>query len=223
MIEQPLEPIRHVVILAHPSPHSFNASVAARYCQTVRACGQQASIRDLYALGFNPLLKEDERPRAAGIRLSPDVVAEIDAIHGADAYVLVYPVWFAMPPAIMKGYIDRVLGAEVTSRQIQDQAANGVLTGRHMLSITTSGAREIWLDEQGQVESLRNLSTRYLRKAFAMASCEHLHLGGVIEGLSERFADQYLYEVQERARRVCAMLASERPAGPPIVSIGDGS
>ena len=223
MTEKTPAPIRHVIIRAHPSPQSFNASIATTYCETVRACGQVAEVRDLYAIGFDPLLKEDERPRAGAITLAPDVRAEIEAIRGADMYVLVYPVWFAMPPAILKGYIDRVLGAEVTARQIQDRAAAGVLTGRHMLSITTSGAREVWLDEQGQVESLRNLSTRYLRNAFEMASCEHLHFGGIIEGLSERFAGQYLYDVQERTRRVCAMLAAERRTGPALTSIGDGS
>ena len=216
-------PIRHVVIRAHPSPESFNASIATRYCETARACGQVAEIRDLYALDFDPLLKEEERPRAASITLAPDVQAEIEAIRGAEMYVLVYPVWFAMPPAILKGYIDRVLGAEVTARQIQDRTATGVLSGRHMLSITTSGAREVWLDEQGQIESLRNLSTRYLRNAFSMASCEHLHFGGIVEGLSKRFGDQYLYDVEERAKRVCAMLASERRSGPASVAVGDGS
>ena len=223
MTKQSPTPIRHVVIRAHPSPQSFNASIANKYCETVRAYGQVAEVRDLYGMGFDPLLKEDERPRAGGIMLSPDVKAEIDAIRGADMYVLVYPVWFAMPPAILKGYIDRVLGAEITARQIQDRAGASVLSGRHMLSITTSGAREVWLDEQGQVESLRNLSTRYLRNAFGMASCEHLHFGHIVQGLSERSADQYLYDVQERARRVCAMLASERRTGPPLASSGDGS
>ncbi|WP_454884205.1 NAD(P)H-dependent oxidoreductase [Sphingomonas oryzagri] len=223
MTEQAPSPVRHVVIRAHPSPKSFNASIAAAYCDTVRACGQNASVRDLYALNFDPLLKEDERPHAGGTSLSSDVREEIAAIRDADIYVLVYPVWFAMPPAIMKGYIDRVFGAEVTVRQIQDRAADGVLSGHHMLSITTSGAREVWLDEQGQVESLRNLSTRYLRNAFGMASCEHLHFGGITEGLSKRFADQYLYDVEERARHMCAMLAAERRTGPAPLSIGDGS
>lgn len=223
MTEEADAPIRHVIILAHPSTQSFDASIAAAYCDAVRACRQEATVRDLYALGFDPVLKESERPRQGGVSLSPDVREEIAAIQGADMYVLVYPVWFAMPPAILKGYIDRVLGAEVTPCQIQDRTANGVLSGRHMLCITTSGTREAWLDEQGQVESLRNLSTRYLLNAFDMKSCEHLHFGGIVEGLSQRLADQYLYEVGERGRHVCAALAAERRTGAAPLSVGDGS
>jgi len=224
MSDQPTwSPPRHVVILAHPDPHSFNAAVAEAYCETVRACGQEAIVRDLYAMGFDPVLKDAERPAKHAIVLSPDVSAELDAIRGADIYTLIYPIWFAMPPAMMKGYIDRVLGAGVTAQDIQHHAGEGVLSRRHMLSITSSGAREIWLDEQAQVESLRNVFSRYLFHAFAMASCEHLHLGGIVEGFSKRFIDEDLRDVHERARRVCAMLAAERHGGLAPFSVADGS
>lgn len=214
---------RHVVILAHPDRHSFNATVAETYCETVRSCGQDVIVRDLYAMGFDPILKDAERPTKPAGPLSADVRTELDAIRGADIYTLVYPVWFAMPPAMMKGYIDRVLGAGVTAKDIQSRASEGVLNGRHMLSISTSGAREIWLDEQAQVESMRNVFTRYLFHAFAMASCEHLHLGGIVEGFSKRFIDQNLQDVHERARKVCAMLSAEHHRGLALASIGDGS
>lgn len=215
--------IRHVLVLAHPASESFNASVVQTYCETVRACGQEVLVRDLYEMAFDPVLKDDERPRAGGIALSPDVLAEIKAIRGADIYTLVYPIWYAMPPAIMKGYIDRVLGAGVTPQEIQRREAQGVLNGRHMLSITTSGTRDIWLDEQGQIESLRMLTTHYLLHAFGMKSCQHLHLGGVVEGLSKRFVDQALSDVHERARTVCATLAAERHAASAPPAVADGS
>lgn len=214
---------RHVVVLAHPGPNSFNASVVRTYCETVRSCGQEAIVRDLYAMDFDPVLKDDERPRAQGLTLSPDVEAELAVIRGADIYTLVYPIWFAMPPAMMTGYIDRVLGAGVTAREIQDRAGEGVLSGRHMLSITSSGTREIWLDEQGQVESLRHLIGHYLLNAFGMKSCEHLHLGGVVEGFSKRFVDQALYEVYERAKKVCAMVAAEQHGASAPPAVADGS
>jgi NAD(P)H dehydrogenase (quinone) len=212
-----------VVVLAHPDPESFNASVARTYCDTVRDCGQEVIVRDLYAMGFDPVLKDKERPHAGGITLSPDVQSEIDTIRGAEIYTLIYPIWFAMPPAMMKGYIDRVLGAGVTAREIQGRAGEGVLHGRHMLSITSSGTREVWLDEQGQLESLRSLTTRYLLNAFGMRSCEHLHIGGVVEGFSQRFGDQALYDVHERARKVCAMLAAQRHNASTMPSVADGS
>ena len=101
---------KHAVILCHPDPHSFNHGVAKVYCDAVRAAGQKVMLRDLYALGFDPVLKSDERPTIDNPILSPDVRAELDLLSGSDVFVLIYPIWFGSPRAMMKGYIERVLG-----------------------------------------------------------------------------------------------------------------
>ena len=51
----------------------------------------------------NPLLKNEERPDRRGSSLSRDVRAELDALTGSDVIALVYPIWFGMPPAMLKG------------------------------------------------------------------------------------------------------------------------
>jgi NAD(P)H dehydrogenase (quinone) len=205
-------PLRHVVVLAHPDPHGFNATVADVYCQTVRECGQDAILRDLYAMGFDPVLKDTERPGHEGFTLSQDVIDELDTIRGADVFTIIYPIWFGMPPAMMKGYIDRVFGAGVTPREIQDRAGHSVLSDKHMVSITSSGAREVWLDEQAQIESLKNVLTRYLFHAFGIKSAEHLQFGGITEGFAKNFVGQNFQDVKDRARKICATFAAERLA-----------
>ncbi len=214
---------RHVAILIHPDPQSFNAAIAHAYCETVRECGQEAILRDLYAMKFDPLLKSEERPDRRGFEIAPDVRAELEAIEGCDVVALIYPIWFGLPPAMMKGYVDRVIGAGVTPHQVQDGAGRGPLTAGHMITITTSGARDAWLDEQGQLDSLRELSSRYLFRAFSMKSADYLHIGSIVEGLPTRFIDEHLSDVRERARKICARLAVEQygAAAPP--SISDGS
>jgi NAD(P)H dehydrogenase (quinone) len=139
---------RHVVILAHPDPTSFNAAVAHAYCETVRECGQEAILRDLYAMNFDPVLRNDERPDRHGCEIAADVLAELEVIKGCDVVAFIYPIWFGLPPAMMKGYVDRVIGAGATPHQVQDRAAQGPLTAGHMISITTSGARDAWLDDE---------------------------------------------------------------------------
>ena len=49
-------PPLHAVILAHPDADSFNAAVAQAYCEAVRGPGHEAVLRDLYRLGFDPVL-----------------------------------------------------------------------------------------------------------------------------------------------------------------------
>jgi NAD(P)H dehydrogenase (quinone) len=205
-------PPRHAVILAHPNPRSFNAQVAETYRATVAECGQDAIVRDLYALGFDPVLREAERPGPNLFSALPDVRTELDLIAGVDALVLVYPIWFGAPPAMMKGYIDRVMGYAVSPRSVLDRRGNGLLHGATLLSFTSSATSEPWLAEQGQEVSIRTLFDRYLAHGFGMKASEHVHFGGVVEGLAERFVDQHLYEVAQHARRLCAAIRAEQYA-----------
>ena len=52
--------MKHAVILAHPRPESFTASVAGAYVRAVRQLGHDVVVRDLYGIGFDPCLKAGE-------------------------------------------------------------------------------------------------------------------------------------------------------------------
>jgi len=205
---------RHIVILAHPDPTSFNGAIAELYCRTVHSLGHVAILRDLYGIGFDPVLKNHERPGKAGFSISPDVQREIEMIADADVYILIYPIWFGMPPAILKGYIDRVIGSGVTSDEIQHHEAQGVLRDKRLLSIITSGARELWLDEQGQIDALKDVMARYLFHAFGIKYADHLQFGGVVEGFSADFIAQNLSDVEDRAKHICKLITDEQSVDP---------
>ena len=209
MMSPPITRPRHVIVVAHPNPNSFVATIAEAYRETVEACGQEAIVRDLYALKFDPVLKDSERPGPELYSAAPDVRAELDVVAGCEALVLVYPIWFGAPPAILKGYIDRVLGYPVSVHGAQSQQGNGLLKGTRLLSISTSGADDVWLAEQGQERSIRTLFDHYIAHAFGMTAQGHLHLAGVVEGLAARFADQKLRDVKDRARHECAAIAAQ--------------
>ncbi len=209
-IQPSLYPPRHVVVLAHPNPHSFNGLVADTYCEAVRRSGQEAIVRDLYAMGFDPLLRDEERPRIDGTTISADVQREHDAIRGSDVFVLVYPIWFGMPPAMMKGYIDRVLGAGVTADQVQHGGAVTLMKQQRLVSITSSGTSKTWLNQQDQINSLNNVFGRYLLHAFDMKSFEDIHFGEMIEGLSQDFIDPLVGQVEDLAVKTCLAVASDR-------------
>ncbi|WP_420142087.1 NAD(P)H-dependent oxidoreductase [Sphingomonas sp.] len=209
----PSQPARHVVILAHPNARSFNAQVAETYCRAVEACGQVAVLRDLYAIGFDPVLREAERPGPDLFSAAPDVRAELDIVAGADALILVYPVWFGAPPAMMKGYIDRVMGYAVSPAAMQARKGNGLLQGARLVSFSSSAATGPWLAEQGQEMSIRTLVDRYLARAFAMEEAGHVHFGGIVEGTTERVIAEYLHEVEQKARHVCAIIRADQPNG----------
>lgn len=204
---------RHAVILCHPDPDSFNHAVAQAYCDAVRECGQEAVLRDLYAMGFDPVLRAEERPTVPGFELSADVIEERGLLAGTDVFVLIYPIWFGTPPAMLKGYVERVLGAGVDPKSIQLRMRQGLLSGKRLVSFSTSAATGAWLNEQGEFLSLRYVFDRYLAHAFSMRSDEHVHFAPIVPGMRQRFIDEHLFTVRENARRICSALLIERRPG----------
>jgi len=202
-----IRPLSHAIILAHPDARSFNAAIAERYATTVRALGHDVVIRDLYRLHFDPILKAGERPTAEDYMLNGDVAAELDQLQGIDIVVLVYPLWFGLPPAMMKGYIDRVFGAGFSYHAVRDRTTHPWLTGKTLLSFTTSGTSRSWLEEQGAWLSLKTIFDDYLKHAFSLAAAEHVHFGSIVDGLKARFAEEHLFSVEQTARKLCATLS----------------
>jgi NAD(P)H dehydrogenase (quinone) len=196
----------HLVICANPSSTSFDSAIVDAYSVAVRECGHQAVVRDLYALGFDPVLKDDERPGHAGWAPRADVAEELGHVRDADVIVLVYPIWYGLPPAILKGYIDRVLGANYSFRAVHDRRGQPGLAGKPLLSFSTSGLPLDWLSERGQVLSLREILDVYLWRGFGMKQSEHVMIESVVPNMSTAYATAQLDRVRHTAARTCAMV-----------------
>ena len=199
-------PPSHLVVLGHPSAKSFNAALAAAYVEEARSLHHQAEFRDLYALGFDPLLKESERMADGASAATNDIETEVGLLRQCDVLTFVYPLWFGMPPAIIKGYIDRVLGAGF---RIDDLAKSGqgLLRGKRLAVISTSGSRRTWLEEHGMWVSLRQSFDEYLKTVFGFVACDHYHADSIGDDLTSAEAKRVLFEVGEFARSVCACAA----------------
>ncbi|MEM7737400.1 MAG: NAD(P)H-dependent oxidoreductase [Deinococcota bacterium] len=98
-----------LVVYAHPSSTSFNAAIRDEVTQTLTEQGHDVRIHDLYAMNFNPVLDADDFASFGRSEVPEDVAAEQDAIRWADSLVFVYPVWWWDRPAILKGWVDRVI------------------------------------------------------------------------------------------------------------------
>lgn len=207
--------IQHCIILAHPSGTSFCASVADTYRRAVESCRQTVIVRDLYAMGFDPVLRDSERP-GKNFKLSTDVASEIAAIAESDIFVLVYPIWFGTPPAILKGYIERVLGSGFSFRAVHDQQPHSFLKGKRLYSFSSSGTSWAWLNEKGAWMSLKNVFDVYFMNAFSLARSDHHHFHSISEVMKEQFVKENLHEVHEIALRTCAELrqSSRWPTSP---------
>ena len=124
-----------LVILAHQRQGSFCHAIAAAALEEFRTAGHQVVFHDLYQEQFDPLLPDAEIPK--GSPLDPVIEQHCREVTAADAYVVVHPNWWAMPPAILKGWLDRVLRQGVAYEFSADGVV-GLLRGKSALVLTTS-------------------------------------------------------------------------------------
>ncbi len=96
---------RTLVILGHPDPDSFCGSIADAYEAGAKAGGHQTERLDLGRLRFDPILHKGYTEIQP---LEPDLVEAQRAIERAEHIVFVYPVWWGAPPALLKGFFDRL-------------------------------------------------------------------------------------------------------------------
>ncbi len=115
------------MILAHPRQGSFNHAIAAKVSAVLEESGHAVSLHDLYAEGFDPILTDAEIP-ATG-RLPPQIDAHCREIAQAEGIVVIHPNWWGQPPAILKGWVDRVLRTEVAYHFREGDSGEGVPEG----------------------------------------------------------------------------------------------
>lgn len=95
------------VILAHPVSGSFNHAIAETAVDALRRNGHSVSFHDLHAEGFDPVLPGPEIPSDAA--LPPVIATHCLEIAEAQGIVIVHPNWWGQPPAMLKGWVDRVI------------------------------------------------------------------------------------------------------------------
>src|SRR5512145_2258038 len=115
------------VIVAHPRPGSFSHAIAGVAAATLRASGHTVIVHDLYSEQFDPVLSYVEIPRDAA--LPPAIALHCREIAAADGIVFVHPDWWGMPPAILKGWIDRVLRPGIAYRFAETDNGGGIPVG----------------------------------------------------------------------------------------------
>jgi len=95
-----------LIINGHPDEKSFNFALSKSYKKGAGKSNAEIKIINIRELNFNPNLQFGYRKRT---ELEPDLLEAQEKLKWADHLVWVYPVWWSSVPAIMKGFLDRVL------------------------------------------------------------------------------------------------------------------
>ncbi|MFY0989498.1 NAD(P)H-dependent oxidoreductase [Halomonas sp. C05BenzN] len=128
-------PIRVLVILGHPRSDSLCGGLADAFCEGARAAGVQLRRVNLATLEFDPHVRTpspNDQPLEDDLRLAQEFVA------WADHLVFVYPTWWGGAPALLKGFLDRIMAPGFAFRTCEGGIGyQGLLAGRSAQLITT--------------------------------------------------------------------------------------
>lgn len=102
--------MRALVVYCHPKADSFNAAVKDLVLQKLHAAGAEVRLCDLYASGFQPVLTTAEWEGYLACPQNCDPVAnDVASLRWCDTLIFVYPTWWYGLPAMLKGWLDRVM------------------------------------------------------------------------------------------------------------------
>jgi NAD(P)H dehydrogenase (quinone) len=188
------------IILAHPGKGSFNHAIADTAASVLREAGHTVIVHDLYAERFDPLLLYKEIPRDTV--LPPHVAEHCREIASADGIVIVHPNWWGMPPAILKGWIDRVLRPGIAYRFAENDSGEGVPVGllpaKAVIVFNTSNTPE------GREHEVFGDPLERIWKDCIVSFCGipvfNRKMFGVIVTSTEEQRKMWLGEVRERVR-----------------------
>lgn len=187
------------MIVANPESRSFTHAAARRAEQGLLAAGHQVIVRDLYAEGFTAAMSPAERAayQSAEPFLSPQVAEHIELVRSAEALVFVYPTWWSGLPAVLKGWLDRVM---VPGVAFDFDAAGKVrpqLTGiRHLVGISTYGAP--WWTVKTVNDNGRRMIMRTLRLSTGVGTNRHWMGLYRIESTDDAERDTFLGRIEQK-------------------------
>ena len=191
-----------LILLAHPKQGSFNHAIAETTAASLKTLGHTVNLRDLCAEGFDPIYPPEELER--GYALPDDIREHVDLVLNADGIIVVHPNWWGQPPAILKGWLDRVLRAGETYRFGTNEKGEGVIIPLLKLKaaavFTTSNTpREIELSHYG--DPLEGFWRKVVWGFFGIPRVERRNFEPVIVSTAEQ-RENWLKEV---ANLICEL------------------
>lgn len=137
-----------LIIYAHPYDKSFNHGILERVCQILRERGTPYQQIDLYQEGFDPRYSPAELALfSKGETTDPLVTAYQQKLMAADRWIFISPIWWGDLPAILKGFIDKVMKVHFAYRSTPTGLAGLLTHVRNATVLTTSASPTQYLQE----------------------------------------------------------------------------
>lgn len=213
-----------LIVHAHPEPQSFTAALRDKAVATLEAQGHEVQVSDLYNMNWNPVASDadfsnrenpeylvyalEQRLGVKSQSLAADIQAELDKLLWADLLILNFPIFWFSAPAMLKGWIDRVLVSGICygGKRFYDQ---GGLAGKKALVTVTLGGREHMFGEGAIHGPLEDMLRPILRGTLAYVGFDVLEpfVAWHVPYISEEARQQFLVDYGQRLQH----LSDEHP------------
>ncbi len=217
-----------LIVHAHPEPQSFTAALRDQAVATLQGQGHQVQVSDLYAMDWNPVasaedFNERENPdylvyaleQRVGAKqqtLAADIQGELDKLLWADLLILNFPIYWFSAPAMLKGWIDRVLVSGICygGKRFYDQ---GGLAGKRALVTVTLGGREHMFGEGAIHGPLEDMLRPILRGTLAYVGLQVLppFVAWHVPYISQEARLEFLESYQQRLQHLSDDVPLEFP------------
>lgn len=127
-----------LVIYTHPNHQSLSYAFLQ---EVIKGSSENSSIKDiqvldLYEEQFNPILVFNENKRRRDMHIDPALSKYREQLLWADVLVLVYPIWWGRPPAMLLGYIDQMFASGFAYKDNGGLLPEGLLKGKSVVCIS---------------------------------------------------------------------------------------
>ena len=116
-----------LIILAHPRRGSFNHAIAETAVKALCSAGHRVVFHDLCDEQFPSNLPAEEMPDGGPV--PPLIEQHCKELSQADGIIVIHPNWWGQPPAILKGWVDRVVRSGVAYRFQETDSGEGIPIG----------------------------------------------------------------------------------------------
>lgn len=167
----------HLIVYCNPNPRSLSAAYRDAVVQLTELASGETNVRDLYNIGFHPVLEQMELDELRRGHISEEVRLEQDYVRWADLLTFIYPVWWTGMPALLKGYIDRVFSKGFAYMMDEQSHPKGLLNGKKVVILNNMGFPYDYYEKNGMLKSLKQTSDQGIFEFCGMEVVEHRFFG----------------------------------------------
>ncbi len=191
--------MKQLVVLCHPSSESLSQIISTELTRLYEKYKIEVEVRDLYKIGFNPVLSNKDLEAEASGKVLEDVSKEQEYIANAEIIMFIYPIWRTGMPAMMKGYMERVF-SKGFAYSFTEKGIKQLLEGKKVVLVNTYNSTDSLYGQKGLNEAAISCE-KYVFEAFGMEVILHYFLQNIHENMDSNALKDQMDNLRKEIKR----------------------